>query len=648
MPATDFGDVKTLITSKNDIPVGYFYGVYNIFETGYLPQTVQVNSSLVNSSITVNHISMSVDEGDDGYDTQVGIIYVQVPLSTFPTFRLSEDGIDYTADCVWHNAGDYINYIGDPENITQFECPADGYYYRVKNIKTDSYIIVDNGEGDVVSPFVVPITVKCYGNGVLNLRNSDGEDVETATDGEEKTANWTKYEAMTLAVTAPEGVDFTNYEAYLLIDGVESHLEKTIDTDGKTVFNTVTMENIATAHTIILVMKQTGGFASPDIIEFASAAVKAVCVEHWDTDGDGELSMAEAEAVTSLESNTFLNLRHAMGSTHAYDKNFSFDEFQYFTNVTSLPDNLFYAADSLVSIVLPPNLNSIGNQVFASCDKLKSLVIPESVKYLGSSIFHSNWGLEKVVLPPNISSIPKSAFYNCKYLTNIVLPKKITSIGESAFMFCNAITNIDLPETLRTIGQQAFSGSGLRSVFIPKNVSSIGDYAFISCQSLASIVVDDDNATFATPDNGNVIINKSSKMAIVGTCYAKIPEGTTTIAKSAFRNELITSIVLPASITQIQTYAFWDCPNLTSVVSKIFTPFQLEGTPFYNISPNCVLTVPKGTKQAYIDAGWTEDIFKGGIVEAEDESTGVPGDLNNDGEVNVGDVTKLVNEILGK
>ena len=91
--------------------------------------------------------------------------------------------------------------------------------------------------------------------------------------------------------------------------------------------------------------------------------------------------------------------------------------------------------------------------------------------------------------------------------------------------------------------------------------------------------------------------------------------------------------------------AFQNCTALTSVVSKIETPFKFGTNAFYNINPACVLTVPKGKRQAYIDAGWTEDIFKGGIVEAEDE---IPGDMNGDGSVTIADVTKLVNKVLGK
>ena len=72
------------------------------------------------------------------------------------------------------------------------------------------------------------------------------------------------------------------------------------------------------------------------------------------------------------------------------------------------------------------------------------------------------------------------------------------------------------------------------------------------------------------------------------------------------------------------------------------TPFKVMN------SSNCVLTVPKGKRDAYIAAGWTEDVFKGGVVEAEDEDDTERYDVNRDGSISIADVTTLVNVILGK
>ena len=44
---------------------------------------------------------------------------------------------------------------------------------------------------------------------------------------------------------------------------------------------------------------EMGNTSNPFII-FADVNVKAICVANWDTNGDGELSEAEAAAVTDL------------------------------------------------------------------------------------------------------------------------------------------------------------------------------------------------------------------------------------------------------------------------------------------------------------------------------------------------------------
>ena len=68
-------------------------------------------------------------------------------------------------------------------------------------------------------------------------------------------------------------------------------------------------------------------------------------------------------------------------------------------------------------------------------------------------------------------------------------------------------------------------------------------------------------------------------------------------------------------MTEIQSNAFSKCNNLASVVCVSENPFDLESSAFSRVSSECVLSVPYGTRDAYITAGWTTDIFKGGIIE---------------------------------
>lgn len=50
-----------------------------------------------------------------------------------------------------------------------------------------------------------------------------------------------------------------------------------------------------------------------------------------------------------------------------------FDEFQYFTGVTSIPPYAFYGFKKLRSIKLPPNIKKIGRRAFDGCTSLESI-----------------------------------------------------------------------------------------------------------------------------------------------------------------------------------------------------------------------------------------------------------------------------------
>ncbi|MBR1667635.1 MAG: leucine-rich repeat protein [Bacteroidaceae bacterium] len=153
----------------------------------------------------------------------------------------------------------------------------------------------------------------------------------------------------------------------------------------------------------------------------------------------------------------------------------------------------------------------------------------------------------------------------------ITIPKVVEHLGErysvetigiSAFEFCFNITSLTIPNSIKTIDAKAFYYcQGLASLTIPSSVTSIGSYAFINCSSL-------------------------------------------------------TSITIPSSVTGIGNQTFAYCTALTSFVSNVKVPFTISlGNEFSSISSSCVLTVPYGTKDAYIAAGWTEGTFQGGIVE---------------------------------
>ena len=106
-----------------------------------------------------------------------------------------------------------------------------------------------------------------------------------------------------------------------------------------------------------------------EIITFADSKVKAICVQYWDTNNDGELDTQEAAAVTSLDDNF-----------DAVDDITSFNELRYFTGLTSIGWAEFDTCESLVSITIPENVTviggsgSVGNS-FADCYALTTVTM---------------------------------------------------------------------------------------------------------------------------------------------------------------------------------------------------------------------------------------------------------------------------------
>ena len=173
----------------------------------------------------------------------------------------------------------------------------------------------------------------------------------------------------------------------------------------------------------------------------------------------------------------------------------------------------------------------------------------------------------------------------CKKLNYIEWPS-VTHIRKNAFRNCTSLTSITMPRNLAYLHPYAFEGcTNLQVIVFPetKMKVSIRSHVFENCTQLRKIEIHD-----------NVF----------------------RIYDSAFRNcTSLPSLVLPAEMQKIDTLAFEGCTSLDSVTTLAKVPPTLGKDAFKDISPTCVLTVPYGTKAAYIAAGWTEDIFKGGIRE---------------------------------
>ncbi len=233
--------------------------------------------------------------------------------------------------------------------------------------------------------------------------------------------------------------------------------------------------------------------------------------------------------------------------------------------------------------------------------------------------------ISEVVIPAGVKGIGEKAFMQCENLTSVTLPEGVTFIGEEAFSE-SAISNITLPQSLVRIGEQAFEHTLITTITLPKNVKYLGNEdrvsdsgllieeddlygdVFNGCELLTAVIVAEGNTAYASVDGMLLTKDKKTLLFCPIACQATaVPQGVEHIYEEAFYKSHLTTITLPASLTEIGRRAFYGCDNLNVVVSYIEEPFEISGGTF-GYETSATLYVPAGCKPKYeATSGW--DLF---------------------------------------
>ena len=525
-----------------------------------------------NVNLAISHAKVEI-----GNATYVGDASTQVNMYSDLTLKVYQGYDTYHVESVKLNG---MEILGDM-TFTQGSADYVSYYtYTLQNVMSDVFITV-NGENTKHEVYAI-----CNSGGTLDSPNSIAHPIEPNT----KTAiRWFKADGnSSLTITPKAGYTLDN--VYCNSDRVTADV--TANTNG-----TFTYPLTDDAH-ISVVFKSAG-----ENILFADPNVKAICVANWDTNHDGELSKAEAAAVTTLGT-VFKNKADIT----------SFDEFQYFTGLTAVEADAFY-----------------------------------------------NASLTSIVLPNTITEIKLRAFSRTR-LTSIQFPEGLTTIGERAFDNAESLEYVKFPQSLEKIDYYAFQATAIRHIFIPQNVTYIGDETanpFSGCKKLVSIVVDERNGSFDSRDNCNAIIRSVGTATVVVGCQSTtLPKNAQTktinLGMTSFNGLGLKKFVIPEHFGYFYQYALAG-NDLDSLIIKKKEAFSYS--PYYfsfssQSAPNMlntVVVVPYGMKAAYVAKGWVGEGDDGTqvvkqVVEAEPEPVNF--DLNNDSKIDIGDVTKLVNEVL--
>ena len=214
------------------------------------------------------------------------------------------------------------------------------------------------------------------------------------------------------------------------------------------------------------------------------------------------------------------------------------------SSIANIEQGAFASCTNLTSIRISNSEATIAQDAFGHCDNLDTIYFDGSVTYPNDDDYGPFGANNAIVLPTNNIDglqIENGIIKGCaRYISNLVIPNTVTAIGLKAFgqkytwqSLYNTFSAVTIPDSVISISGSAFAGiSTLQTANIPSSVTYFG------------------SSIFASTGLKDITISEGV------TC---IPFGMFNICKK------LTSVTLPSTINQINSFAFSSCGSLSGI-----------------------------------------------------------------------------------
>ena len=348
------------------------------------------------------------------------------------------------------------------------------------------------------------------------------------------------------------------------------------------------------------------------------------------------------QGITSIDSYAFYNNRQvdgltipstitSIGSYAFWNSNFA--NITISEGVSTISTYAFYGS-KILSIVFPASVTTIGSYSLSNCTNLQSIHTNSSVSpnTLGTGYYNTQltsdvytvvnnntlingtilFAVAKGVtgtytIPNGIETIGSYCFHDCK-ASEIIFPSSVVTLESNCFLRCNAET-ITLGSGVGRIKYQALCLlSNLKTLNISASVTTIDSWGIYGLNNLETLTVDVNNTSFDSRDNCNAIIQTGTNMMIYGSLNTVIPNTVVSLRMGAFRGLNITTMDVPASVTNIQSTVFNQCSKLKTLTFRATTPPTIGSNSIENTSTLTDIYVPAESVNAYKTAQYWSNL----------------------------------------
>ena len=314
-------------------------------------------------------------------------------------------------------------------------------------------------------------------------------------------------------------------------------------------------------------------------------------------------------------------------------------------------DDYAFAGSALTAIEIPSTVQVMGKGVFARCEALTTATIDAA--HVGDFTFLGDINLSQVTIGPDVKNISRAMFSGCKALTTINFDPacRITRIDDEAFIN-SGLQNIDISTLgLGTIGEWALAQTKLSNVELTDGMTQLGDGALAHNRQLSSVIMP---GMGRNNGGGRRAPHRPHTIASVGDytfagdelldASELLREGTITVGDYALYNVCadMDTMRLPSTVTRLGDMAMAGMTGMKVLKTAAPVVPALGNDVWAGVDqPSVPLIAPSNESLLLYQAA---DQWMNFFIQIEEEY--LLGDVNEDGKVNISDVTALINILL--